>query len=285
METFGEVALLLLQELQVLAQHSPFPIRNDCLLQYITINIFTIDSSALKDCHDDREDAISVLQLQALSLAMCMFAVLVKRAAGLLEKHMLEAADPEDLLSDDLRHVLPSIKVWCDWLSSVPNTRLWTLPAVINSDLGARSLGRTEQNEYVLSSEEEEELQGEQSSAIQELKRKKQVLERRKLRHEQQGKQRTAVLEKEKQERLAEVIVCPYFLVPDTNCFIDHLAGLQRVVAARCYTLVVPLVDSPIQVRRDIVLLTEDRNLRLKAHAHNVPVSGVPALLRWANLR
>ena len=34
----------------------------------------------------------------------------------------------------------------------------------------------------------------------------------------------------------------PSYLVPDTNCFIDHLNGLHAVVASGDFTLVIPLV-------------------------------------------
>lgn len=34
----------------------------------------------------------------------------------------------------------------------------------------------------------------------------------------------------------------PSYLVPDTNCFIDHLNGLHDVVASGDFTLVIPLV-------------------------------------------
>ncbi|XP_078729890.1 telomerase-binding protein EST1A isoform X2 [Lampetra fluviatilis] len=40
----------------------------------------------------------------------------------------------------------------------------------------------------------------------------------------------------------------------------------------------------PIRLRRDVVLLTDDRNLRLKALTRNVPVKDVPAFLAWANV-
>lgn len=42
----------------------------------------------------------------------------------------------------------------------------------------------------------------------------------------------------------AEIEVRPRWLVPDTNCFIDHLSLLQRVTEAEGlpYLLAVPLV-------------------------------------------
>ncbi|KAK7088741.1 hypothetical protein V1264_022624 [Littorina saxatilis] len=42
--------------------------------------------------------------------------------------------------------------------------------------------------------------------------------------------------------------------------------------------------DSPVRLFRDVVLLTDDRNLRLKAHTSNVPVKDVPAFCRWCKV-
>lgn len=42
--------------------------------------------------------------------------------------------------------------------------------------------------------------------------------------------------------------------------------------------------DSPVRLFRDVVLLTDDRNLRLKAHTSNVPVKDVPAFFHWSKV-
>ncbi|XP_077995214.1 telomerase-binding protein EST1A-like [Glandiceps talaboti] len=42
--------------------------------------------------------------------------------------------------------------------------------------------------------------------------------------------------------------------------------------------------DDPIKLFRDVVLLTDDRNLRVKAHIRNVPARGIPDFLVWAKL-
>ena len=39
------------------------------------------------------------------------------------------------------------------------------------------------------------------------------------------------------------------------------------------------LADQPFTIRRKVVLVTEDRNLRLKAHVQNIPVVTVPQFL------
>lgn len=42
--------------------------------------------------------------------------------------------------------------------------------------------------------------------------------------------------------RQMELEIRPLFLVPDTNGFIDHLAGLAQLLESRNYILVVPLI-------------------------------------------
>lgn len=39
-----------------------------------------------------------------------------------------------------------------------------------------------------------------------------------------------------------ELEVRPLFLVPDTNGFIDHLAGLKKLLQCGIYIIVVPLI-------------------------------------------
>lgn len=45
--------------------------------------------------------------------------------------------------------------------------------------------------------------------------------------------------------RQLELEIRPLFLVPDTNGFIDHLPGLQSLLACGLYILVVPLIGQP----------------------------------------
>lgn len=42
--------------------------------------------------------------------------------------------------------------------------------------------------------------------------------------------------------------------------------------------------DEPVRLHREVVLLTDDRNLRVKALTRNVPVRDIPAFLRWAKV-
>jgi len=50
------------------------------------------------------------------------------------------------------------------------------------------------------------------------------------------------------------------------------------------YCLNLFFADGPVRLYRDVVLLTDDRNLRLKAHTHNVPVKDVPSFMHWSKI-
>ena len=45
-----------------------------------------------------------------------------------------------------------------------------------------------------------------------------------------------------RQQRLVEIRVTPRHLVPDTNCFIDHLGGVKRLLTSQRFMLVVPII-------------------------------------------
>lgn len=42
--------------------------------------------------------------------------------------------------------------------------------------------------------------------------------------------------------------------------------------------------EGPVRLRREVVLLTDDRNLRVKALTRNVPVRDIPVFLSWAKV-
>ncbi|KAG7249008.1 hypothetical protein CRUP_032155 [Coryphaenoides rupestris] len=232
--------------------------------------------------------------------------------------------------------------------------------------------------------EEEEEAAGEEGdseSDIRELRARRSVLTNR-----------LAEQQKRRDKIQVELEVRPYFLVPDTNGFIDHLDGLKTLLQSTVYILVVPLIviteldglakgqDSfggggggggsnhgngaharavqekarqavaflergfearepglraltsrgnqlesiafrsedtsgqqgnnddvilscclhyckdkakdfmsetrggPVRLHREVVLLTDDRNLRVKALTRHVPVRDIPAFLSWAKV-
>lgn len=225
-------------------------------------------------------------------------------------------------------------------------------------------------------------IKGEEESDIQELWSRKEALKKTKAQQDRYRAKIQAVLQEHRRKRPTILEVRPRYLIPDTNCFIDHLQGLRSVVSSTHFVLVVPIVvineldglargtresayisaehvrkvaqlskdavqfleerfasrDSHVQaitskgsildtitfrsedvsdnkgtnddlilscclhyckdkdssskeeegstrLKREAILLTEDRNLRVKALAHNVPVRDLPEFLKWANIR
>ncbi|KAL2095290.1 hypothetical protein ACEWY4_010009 [Coilia grayii] len=138
METFPAVASRVLQEFRVLLQHSPSPLGSTRLLQIITINMFTIHNAQSRDGDGDG-DVRSPLQEQATALGLAMFGLLVQRCSQLLREAPTDTVCVEgceagsnctdcavqkmvrvSAFSADLRELLPSAKVWSDWMLGHP---------------------------------------------------------------------------------------------------------------------------------------------------------------------
>lgn len=140
MESFPGVVSRVLQEFRTLLHHGPSLLGSTHLLQIITINMFTIHNA-----HSRGEDGEvrSVLQEQSTALGLGMFALLVQHCTELLKGIPAEPvpmADGEEegkgeevdgmvkvsAFPLDLRELLPSIKVWSDWMLGHPD--LWNPP-------------------------------------------------------------------------------------------------------------------------------------------------------------
>ena len=81
--------------------------------------------------------------------------------------------------------------------------------------------------------------EGDGINKIKKLKIRKEELERRKKEEEEQKKLQKQILE----EHVSVTIeVCPRQVVPDTNCFVDSLSDIRKIVGDTRFQLRVPLV-------------------------------------------
>lgn len=62
----------------------------------------------------------------------------------------------------------------------------------------------------------------------------------------------------------------------------DGCKGHGRTGRSELHAIVPLVADDPIRLLREVVLLTDDRNLRVKALTRNVPVRDIPTFLKWA---
>lgn len=53
------------------------------------------------------------------------------------------------------------------------------------------------------------------------------------------------LIEKDR-HRCIELEIHPIFLIPDTNCFIDHFSSLKQLIQLKKYTVVVPLIGNTL---------------------------------------
>ncbi|CAE1322979.1 SMG6 [Acanthosepion pharaonis] len=281
------------------------------------------------------------------------------------------------------------------YYSVAPSQKCNEIEAEINT------LDDVTSEEEIIETEEDDELVGGEEDNLKMLRAKKEELKKKveaKTLHQQNIQMLRAKreqLQKEVEQQTnrrqniqailqehrtcsVEVEIRPMYLLPDTNCFIDHLSGIQKLVFTTKYTISVPLIvineldglargnleghydsvehsdmvkenakqamafleeqfdqknprlraqttkgnmldtivyrsettdtkgnnddlilacclhyckdhvpkvkDGPIRLERDVVLLTDDRNLRLKAHTYNVPVKDVPSFLKWCKV-
>ncbi|XP_051973201.1 telomerase-binding protein EST1A-like isoform X1 [Xyrauchen texanus] len=141
MESFPAVASKVLHEFRALLQHSPSPLGSTRMLQIITINMFAIHNAQIRA--EGQGESRSVLEEQTTSLGLAMFGLLVQRCTELLKETPAEPIPAEELgefdemdyeegmvrvsaFAPDLRELLPSIKVWSDWMLGHPEQ--WNPP-------------------------------------------------------------------------------------------------------------------------------------------------------------
>ncbi|KAK7487887.1 hypothetical protein BaRGS_00020788 [Batillaria attramentaria] len=135
-EVFAESAGLMLQEWRLLLHHSPTVLSSNRLLQIMAINMFSIDNTALKD-ESLEASCRSLLQEHAVEVGLDMFGILVARVTELFNAQMAAASgsSSRQQVTDDLRQLLPGVKVWVDWMMC--HSSLWNpQPSLRPPDIG-----------------------------------------------------------------------------------------------------------------------------------------------------
>ncbi len=41
----------------------------------------------------------------------------------------------------------------------------------------------------------------------------------------------------------------PNYIVPDTNCFIDNLEGLKKIIDSKDFTIILPLIGKVLKIK------------------------------------
>jgi protein SMG6 len=76
---------------------------------------------------------------------------------------------------------------------------------------------------------------------LNELRERRRVLKLRADEQERRAKTHESLVDASAQRRL-ELEIRPKFIVPDTNCFVDHLDLIDKLLATSYYIVVVPLL-------------------------------------------
>ncbi|XP_022172411.1 telomerase-binding protein EST1A-like isoform X2 [Myzus persicae] len=127
MESFQDTALQMLREFRKLLSNTPIPIIPTRFLQYLALNMFSIEYSRPKETHVE-QGYWSTVHECALAMSLQMFSLIVDRCNQLL-KDILNKDDgstAKQLIGSDIDFLLPPIKVWCDWL--LCNSKVWNPP-------------------------------------------------------------------------------------------------------------------------------------------------------------
>ncbi|XP_019616272.1 PREDICTED: uncharacterized protein LOC109463835 [Branchiostoma belcheri] len=136
METFSAVVQQTLHEFQTLLQNSPSSIGNTKLLQVMGINMFAVSNCATSEGWT--EGSMSPVEECAVRLGMDMFGLLVTTAAHNLQQQRVRESEQEGRPNPELQDLLPSLKVWADWMTCHqsmwnPATNTYSSSPVVNT--------------------------------------------------------------------------------------------------------------------------------------------------------
>ncbi|XP_057320552.1 telomerase-binding protein EST1A-like isoform X2 [Microplitis mediator] len=127
METFQEAGVQMLREFRALLQHSPLPLPGTRLLQLLALNMFAIETTQLKDSQME-QGYRSEVQERALVVSLQMFNLILERSVALLREELdkKEKERPRLIVDEDMQVLLPTIKIWCDWM--LCHSTVWNPP-------------------------------------------------------------------------------------------------------------------------------------------------------------
>ncbi|XP_077361086.1 telomerase-binding protein EST1A isoform X2 [Festucalex cinctus] len=198
MESFPRVSRRVLQEFRVLLQHGPSLLGSTQLLQVVTINMFTVHNSLNRGGGEEGGgECRSMLQEQSMALGLAMFALMVQRCTQMLTDTPAASASTSDVEQDDkedeleplvrvsdfpaeLRELLPSIKVWSDWMLGHPDQ--WNPPPCSIDDSPdvweclarlCNVLARVDHGEVPLYKVDTDEVEGDEELMVLQLKEDK----------------------------------------------------------------------------------------------------------------
>lgn len=107
--------------------------------------------------------------------------------------------------------------------------------------------------------DESESPSSEQSIILNDLKEKRRLLKVKMQEQQKREMSHQSIIEMSTQRQL-ELEIRPKFIVPDTNCFIDHLHLIDRILSTSYYIVVVPLlvINELDKLSKSIANCTDD---------------------------
>ncbi|XP_058126851.1 telomerase-binding protein EST1A [Anopheles ziemanni] len=138
MESFSQCVLQMLLEFRALMQYTPIAVTSHRLLQLMSLNMFAIEMMKHKENAPPAASPPGRSEMQecALVAGFLMFGILLERLVQLIRGAMdasselagggTASAANKLILPEDAKAILPSIKVWCDWM--MYHTETWNPP-------------------------------------------------------------------------------------------------------------------------------------------------------------
>lgn len=137
LESFTETCQKMVRQFRHLLHAHPMTLSCHRLLQIITINMYAIENPGRKDCEAFSESSCeSSCRRLALDVSIEMFRLMLERCNDVFQQRLTDSHHELPIIRDDVQHILPAIKIWCDWLMS--HKDVWSpLPSLTDFGIGA----------------------------------------------------------------------------------------------------------------------------------------------------